>query len=226
MMRRVSRFRVFTSDQGRTGLTAAQGWDTLAGNGVPGRGRPRDGGGDEIPVGILICGLNGSGKSTLGKVLSERIGYTLIDNEDLFFPREDRTYIFSSPRSREEAIRILEEKIAGNRDFVFAAVKGDYGDRLLASLDHIVLMEVPREIRRERVRERSLKRFAARILPGGDLYEKEEAWFALTDSRPEDYTLRWLESVDCPVIRLDGTLPPEENTEYLLSIPGLGGHHG
>ena len=170
-------------------------------------------------MGILICGLNGAGKSTLGKMLAGRIGYEFIDNEDLYFPKTDAEYAFSDPVSKEEAIRLLEEKIGGNPGFVFAAVKGDYGDKLMASLDYIVLMDVPKQIRSQRVRNRSFSRFGERILPGGDLYDKEAAWFSLADSRPEDYTAQWLETVDCPVIRIDGTLP----VQNILSETGAAG---
>ena len=98
-------------------------------------------------MGILICGLNGTGKSTLGRLLANRMEYEFIDNEDLFFPKADSSYTFSNPRSKEEVIQLLEEKISRNNQFVFAAVKGNYGDRLIASLDHIVLIEVPKQIR-------------------------------------------------------------------------------
>ena len=55
-------------------------------------------------MGILICGLNGTGKSTLGRLLADRMRYEFIDNEDLFFPKEDPLYTFSNPRSKEEVI--------------------------------------------------------------------------------------------------------------------------
>lgn len=168
-------------------------------------------------MGILICGLNGTGKSTLGRMLAERIGYRFIDSEDLYFPKTDASYAFSAPRSKEEAVRILEGMIDGNDRFVFAAVKGDYGDKLMESLEHIVLIHVPKEIRSRRVRERSFFKFGERMLPGGDLYEKETAWFSLTDSRPEDYTLKWLDTVKRPVICVDGTKTAEENIEVILS---------
>ena len=66
------------------------------------------------------------------------------------------------------------------------------------------------------MRERSHRRFGARMLPGGDLYRREEAWFALTDGRPEDYVTEWLKTAGVPVIRIDGTLPAEDNVEYLI----------
>ena len=169
-------------------------------------------------MGILICGLNGAGKSTLGRILAERLGYQFIDNEDLYFPKDDPSYLFAAPRSHEEVVRHLEDLIEKDRRFVFAAVKGDYGEKLPAFLDHIVLIEVPREILSRRVRDRSRQKFGNRVLPGGDLYEKEQSWYALTDSRPEDYVTSWLEGTDCPVIRIDGTLPVEQNIGYLLSV--------
>ena len=169
-------------------------------------------------MGILICGLNGAGKSTLGKILADRMGYEFIDNEDLYFPKKDPSYLFSGPASKEEVIRLLEEKISRNNRFIFAAVRGNYGDKLIASLDHIVLIEVPKQVRSQRVRDRSYRKFGDRILPGGDLYDRESKWFSLTDSRPDAYVTDWLETVHCPVIRIDGTLPAEENADYLVSV--------
>ena len=169
-------------------------------------------------MGIMICGLNGTGKSTLGRMLADRMGYEFIDNEELFFPKTDPSYMFSDPRSKEEVIRLLEERISDNDRFIFAAVKGDYGDKLIASLDHVVLIEVPKQIRRQRVRDGSYQKFGDRILPGGDLYDIESKWFALTDSRPETYVTDWLKTVNCPVIRIDGTLPAEKNLDHIDSV--------
>ncbi len=169
-------------------------------------------------MGILICGLNGSGKSSVGRTLAARMGYEFIDNEDLYFSKTDLKYEYSNPRSKEEAVFMLEEKIKENNHFVFAAVKGDYGDNLIHALEYIVLIDVPKEIRNQRVRDRSLQKFGERIFQGGDLFEKEQNWFHVVDSRPEEYVHLWLETIKRPVIRVDGTLPVEENVSYLLSI--------
>lgn len=113
------------------------------------------------------------------------MGYEFIDNEDLYFSKLDSKYEYSNPRSKEEAVRILEEKIKNNYNFVFAAVKGDYGENLIHALDFVVLIDVPKKIRNHRVRDRSFQKFGERISPGGDLFNKEQNWFSIVDSRPE-----------------------------------------
>lgn len=173
---------------------------------------------EDTNMGILICGHNGVGKSTIGRILADRLSYQFIDNEDLYFQKNDKSYMFSNPRSKDEVIHLLEEKIESNDKFVFAAVKGDYGDKLLAKLDYAILVEVPKETRMERVKARSAQKFGDRMLDNGDLSSKENSWFEKVNSRPEDFVTKWIEILDCPIIRIDGAAPVEENVEYLLSI--------
>ena len=69
----------------------------------------------------------------------------------------------------------------------------------------------------ERVKERSAKKFGDRILDNGDLSDTENSWFAKVNSRPEDFVTSWLEGIECPVIKINGMAPVEDNVEYLLS---------
>lgn len=162
--------------------------------------------------------MNGVGKSTIGKKLAERLEYTFIDSEDLFFQKSDTASEYSNSRSKEEAQQILEALISGNSHFVFSTVRGDYGNQLYAVLDYVILIETPKKIRMQRVRDRSFQKYGERMLPGGDLFDRENKWFSQCESKPEEYVKRWIESIDCPVIRLDGTLPIDKNVEYLLKI--------
>ena len=157
-------------------------------------------------MGILICGLNGVGKSTIGRILAQRLTYAFIDSEELFFSKENAADPFSNPRSKQEAIRM------------FAAVRGDYGDKLIASLDYAVLVDVPKPVRMQRVWERSYQKFGGRMLDGGDLHEKENAWFSFVNDRPEDYVTKWLSNIACPVLRVDGTMPVEKNVADILTF--------
>ena len=162
-------------------------------------------------MGLIICGMNGSGKSTLGRALAEHLGWRFIDNEDLYFPKTDPNYLFAHQRTQEEVERLLLEEVQQDDRFVFAAVKGNYGEAVLPYYTAAVLVEVPRELRLQRVQQRSLDKFGDRARPGGDLYEREKWFIDHISARPEEYAKRWLETVDIPVLQVDGTRPVGEN---------------
>jgi len=167
--------------------------------------------------GILVCGLNGAGKSTLGRALAQQCGLRFIDNEDLYFPKNDPAYLYAAQRSRQEVEQLLlEEMNASKKGFVFTSVKGDYGQAALDRFSCVVWVRIPRELRLERVRNRSFQKFGNRMLPGGDLHEQEEQFFSFVQARPENLVEEWLRTVSLPVIPVDGTKPVEENTAYIL----------
>lgn len=167
-------------------------------------------------TGILICGLNGVGKSTLGKALAEKLHFYFIDNEDLYFPKTDSNYPYAFSRTHEEVEKLLFGEIKNYEDFVFTSVKGDYGEADCPFFQYVVLIEVPRDIRLQRVKNRSFQKFGNRMLPGGDLYEREEGFFDFVKARSENTVKEWLQGVNCPVIRIDGTRSVEENVNFII----------
>ena len=167
-------------------------------------------------MGILICGLNGAGKSTLGRALAEIMNHVFIDVEDLYFPKTDYNYIYASPRTREEVEMLLLYRIKEDDNFVFASVKGDYGEAIYPFFQCIVLIDVPKDIRFRRVKNRSYQKFGNRMLPGGDLYEQEKRFLDLVESRSENTVEEWLNTINCPIIRVDGSKPVEVNISYIL----------
>lgn len=167
-------------------------------------------------TGIQICGLNGCGKSTIGRALAQKIGFHFIDNEDLYFPKSDPLDPYASPRSREDAERLLLQEVKKHPYFVFAAVRGDYGKEIQPLYSCVIMVEVPKEIRLKRIRNRSFQKFGERMMPGGDLHEGEEAFFKMAEARDDGYVEKWLKDVSCPIIRIDGTKPTEENVEYII----------
>lgn len=169
-----------------------------------------------MAAGILVCGLNGAGKSTLGKALAKKLNFYFIDNEDLYFPKTDSHYTYAAPRSREEVEKLLLNKIKVHENFVFASVKGDYGRDVLSFFEYAILIDVPREIRIERVKNRSFQKFGNRMLSGGDLYEQEELFFEFVKSRAENTVEKWIQSISCPVIRIDGMKSIEKNINFII----------
>lgn len=167
-------------------------------------------------TGIIICGLNGTGKSTLGKALAEKLHFYFLDNEDLYFPKTAPDYIYALSRTREEVEKLLSNEINAHKNFVFASVKGDYGEVVYSCFQYAVLIDVPKEIRIQRVKNRSFQKFGKRILSGGDLYEQEEHFFDFVKSRAETTVEEWVQCLNCPIIRIDGTKPIEENVNLII----------
>lgn len=168
-------------------------------------------------TGILICGLNGTGKSTLGKALAEKLHFYFIDNEDLYFPKTDPDYIYASPRTRQEVEKLLFHEVKTHENFVFASVKGDYGEAFYPFLQYAIWMDVPKTIRIQRVRNRSFQKFGNRMLSGGDLHDREEQFFDFVKARAENTVEEWISSLTCPVIPVDGTRPIEENVTFIIN---------
>ncbi len=165
--------------------------------------------------GIIVCGLNGSGKTALGKRLAEHLGFHFIDSENLFFSNAQFQLDYSKSRSREEAKAILMNEVKEHENFVFASVKGNYGEEILPYYKFAVLIDVPKEIRLERVKNRSFMKFGERMLPGGDLYEQEKAFFDMISTRSENSVEEWAQTLNCPVLRIDGTKAIDENIIYI-----------
>ncbi len=169
-------------------------------------------------MGIIICGLNGTGKSTLGKALAEKLHFHFIDIENLYFPKTNPNYIYASPRTREDVEERLLCEIRTHENFILASVKGDYGEELYSFFQCAILLDVPRDIRLQRVKDRSFQKFGNRMLSGGDLFEQEEKFFRLVESRNEDAVEEWVKSLKCPVIRIDGTKPIDENIDFIIAL--------
>lgn len=167
-------------------------------------------------IGILICGLNGCGKSAVGRALSKKIGFHFIDNENLYFTKINANEPYTNSKSRDEVEKLLMDQVYKYGNFIFTAVKGDYGKEIVSLYKYIVHIEVPKEIRLQRVRNRSFQKFGDRMLAGGELYEQEESFFRMIESRSEDYVENWVRTLNCPVIKVDGTKHIEEIVELIV----------
>lgn len=79
------------------------------------------------------------------------------------------------------------------------------------------MLDVPKSIGMQRVKKRSFQKFGNRMLSGGDLYEQEEKFFRLVESRDENIIEEWVRSLKCPIMRIDGTKPIDENTNFIIA---------
>lgn len=169
---------------------------------------------------IIVCGGNGAGKSTLGKALAQALSLPFLDIEDYYFPKTDPRYLYAVQRSAGEAISLLQRDVEQTDSFVLAAVKADYSPGISGRFTCAVFVDVPKETRMQRVRQRSYGKFGDRMLPGGDLYSREQRFFELVESRTEDPIHNWLAGISIPVLTVDGCRPPQENVQTIIdSLP-------
>ncbi len=167
---------------------------------------------------IIVCGLNGAGKTTLGKALSIQLGYKFFDIEEYYFQKQNTDYIYDNPRTSDEVQKMLLNDFNKFDNFVFAAVKGNYSNEISNLFTHAVFISVPKEIRIIRVIERSYNKFGSRVSYGGDLYYKEKSFIDMVNNRSDNYTLDWLNTVNIPIVKVDGTKPIDENVSIIQKV--------
>lgn len=185
--------------------------------------------------GIAIFGLNGGGKSTLTHALSKRINYFEMDVEDYYFPEQrksrkwalendsiiDTEYLgelpFSNPRTKSEVQDAIMEDINTHPQFILSGVTMNWSEEILSRIDIAFWIQTPLEERLKRIQSREEKRFGARVLAGGDMYDQQMEFRKVVENRDSKAVEECAMRFKCPVIVLDGTLPVEENLEKIKS---------
>ena len=158
--------------------------------------------------GLLVLGLNGCGKSTLTRLLAMRLGARAMDVEDYYFP-EAGPNPYAAPRSREEVETLMARDIRETPRFVVCSVRGDWGAGIVGGCALTVVLRAPLAVRMERIRQREVQRFGARVAPGGDLYPQQAGFRARVERHTEDMVLQSLSGLPCPVALLNAEQPPE-----------------
>lgn len=160
---------------------------------------------------IHIFGASGSGTTTLGKALSERLGFTHLDTDDVYWVPTNPP--FTTGRPPEERLRLIRQRIdEAQKGMVWSGSVGNWIQPLLPAITLAVRLVADTELRLQRIRDREYARFGQRIRPGGDMAEKHQEflrWAALYDEGPETGRSRakhdqFAALLSCPVLVLDG----------------------
>lgn len=177
----------------------------------------------EIHRVIHITGASGAGTTTLGKAVGERVGITHLDADDFFWLPTDPPFTEKRPRAARQAL--LLQAVEQAQDCVVSGSLTGWGDVIAPRFYLVVYVATPTALRLERLKKRESRRFGARILPGGDMYEEHQAflaWAARYDTggmemRSARHHRAWLEQLSCPVIEVDGARPVAENLDLLAA---------
>lgn len=175
-----------------------------------------------MAFGIMIMGAPGAGKTTLGELTAREMGYTFLDIDDYIW-RKDTEIPFSEMYPKAEKISRLMDAVSKCKHFVMAGSMDSFHEYFDPFFRLAVHLQTDAKVREERVREREFERFGHRILDGGDMHDQHERF--LRDLSGYDVgiggcTLQthevWLKSLQCKVIKLDGSNDLHENMKRII----------
>lgn len=166
--------------------------------------------------GIHITGAAGAGTSTLGARLAARRGWGFAETDDALWLPTDPPYRELRPPA--ERIPFLHAQLPAGRPYVLSGAVLGWGEGLTPQFRLVVFLDTPRELRLARLRAREHARFGTAVAPGGERraeYLSFLAWAAAYEDGTEPGRSRarheeWFATLPCPLLRLEGTLPPDE----------------
>jgi adenylate kinase family enzyme len=164
---------------------------------------------------VHLLGASGSGTTTLGRALAGALDLPHVDADDVFWEKTDPP--FSQQRAGPQRELLLRQGTDGPAWVLSGSAVG-WGDFLRHRLTHAVFLDLPPAVRLRRLRARELECYGARVGPGGDMEKQHQEFLAWatrydeggTEVRSLSLHERWLRDLPCPVLRLSGLLPPDE----------------
>lgn len=170
---------------------------------------------------IHILGASGSGVTTLGLYLSERYGIPYFDNDDFFWERSDPP--FTIRRDAELRNSLLLKAISGHDSWIVGGSMINWAVEL--EYDLVVFLLIPNEIRIERLKKRELERYGDIIYKDAKrngLFKEFISWASgYDDNSTKGRTLfahqQWLNTLHCPVLKLEGDLSVKERAGLILA---------
>jgi len=163
--------------------------------------------GTNLPQVIHIMGASGSGTSTLARALENTTGlYKWIDLDDISWMPTNPPYQFDRPANQRATL--LGEALDQHPHCVMAGDMCSWGDLFIPQLDLVVWLQVPTDVRLERLKQREAQDFGVRILPGGDMHQNfinflaNSAQYDTGNTTYRTYTKQeqWVRGLSCPVM--------------------------
>jgi adenylate kinase family enzyme len=161
---------------------------------------------------IHIMGASGAGVTTLGRALADVLGTPHHDTDDYYWRPTAPPY--REKRDVAGRLRLMREIFLDRTEWVLSGSLDDWGRPIVPLFDLVVFVRVPTAVRLQRLRDREARHFGPNaISPGGWRHEETEAFIAWA-SHYDDGTregrnlprhLKWLDTLSCPVMRIDGT---------------------
>ena len=174
--------------------------------------------------GMIIFGAPGCGTSTVGRVLAKELRFSHIETDDISGQKID-VPPFRLSRPLVERIELLQAAIVSCDGFVISGSMWDWGESFVPLFDLAVFITASTSVRVERLERREQERYGERICEGGDMYDSHSKfieWAKAYDADNPDRSLKlheaWIDTLPCPVMRVDGSISVSENVTQILGV--------
>ena len=165
---------------------------------------------------IFITGASGAGSTTLGRALATALAIPHHDTDDYLWRPSAPPY--RDWRPQEERLRLMRAVFLPRSEWVLSGGVQSWGDEIIPFFDLVVFLRTSTQVRLERLRSREAMTFGAQAIGPGGWREKEFAEFidwashydtGAAEGRNLARQLAWLDTLQAPVLRLDGARPSD-----------------
>jgi adenylate kinase family enzyme len=152
--------------------------------------------------------------TSAGRAVAEALAIPHHDTDDFFWL--PMVPLYRQKRAIEDRLRLMREMFLNRSDWVLSGSLDDWGESIVPFFDLVVFVEVPVDICLKRLRDRETRHFGPDAVTAGGWRHRETEEFIEWVSHYEDGSregrnlvrhLAWLDTLTCPVLRIDGTRP-------------------
>jgi adenylate kinase family enzyme len=169
-----------------------------------------------LPDRIHIFGASGSGTTTLGAAIAARFGHLHLDTDRFFWIPTDPP--FTTMREIPARRAMMADALDAHPRWVLSGSLCGWGDIFIPRFELAVFLYIPQEVRMARIRARDRERYGGAILPGGAMHAQHLEfieWARQYDTADESMRSlvlheKWMRTLPCRCIRLDGDLTTDE----------------
>ncbi len=179
------------------------------------------------PDRIHIFGASGSGTTTMAAAIAERFGHSHLDVDSFFWEKTDPP--FTKIREVPARQRMLAEALDAHPRWVLSGSLCGWGDIFIPRFELAIFLLIPPELRMCRIMAREQLRYGDAIAEGASMHAHHLEfieWARQYDTADESMRSlrlheRWMTTLRCTCIRLDGDLTTEERIDRLCHFAGL-----
>lgn len=159
---------------------------------------------------------------TVGRALAKELGFSHFETDDFSGIKID-VPPFRISRTLEERTTLMQSALDSCSNFVISGSMWDWDTPFKHLFDLAVFITTPINIRIERIEKREREKHGERICINGDMFDthcKFIEWAKAYDTDNPDRSLElhehWIETLPCPVFRINGTIPINENIVRII----------